>query len=68
MTDDELIAVARVAAAAGGKDALDDARITRHRAQTEVLPTNPADARGVACLLVLINPATGAVVRVVPQL
>jgi hypothetical protein len=67
MTDDELIAVARAAAAARGKDALDDAQIARRGAQAEVLLSDPAYARGGG-LLVVINPATGAVLRVVPQL
>jgi hypothetical protein len=48
MTDDELIAVARAVAAARGKDALDDARITRHGAQAQVLLSDPAYARGAA--------------------
>jgi hypothetical protein len=67
VTDDELIAVARAAAAARGKDALGDARITRHGVQAEVLLSDPAYARGGG-LLVVIDPVTGAVLRVVPQL
>jgi hypothetical protein len=67
MTDDELIAVARAAAATRGKGALDDARITRHGTQAEVLLSDPAYARGGG-LLVVVDPATGAVLRVVPQL
>jgi hypothetical protein len=67
MTDDELIAVARATAAARGKDALDDVRITRHGSHVEVLLSNPAYARGGG-LLVVINPTTGAVLRIVPQL
>jgi hypothetical protein len=67
MTDDELILVARAVAAARGKDPLNDARITRHGAQAEVLLSDPAYARGGG-LLVVIDPATGAVLRVVPQL
>jgi hypothetical protein len=46
MTDDELIAVARAAAAARGRDALDDARITRRGAEAAVLLSDPAYARG----------------------
>jgi hypothetical protein len=67
MTDDELIAVARAAAAARGRDALDDARITRRGAEVEVLLSDPAYARGGG-LLVVVDPATGAVLRVVSQL
>jgi hypothetical protein len=67
MTDDELIAIARTAAAARGKDTLDDARITRHGMQAEVLLSDPAYARGGG-LLVVIDPATGAVLRIVRQL
>jgi hypothetical protein len=67
MTDDELIAVARAAAAARGRDALDDARITRRGAEAAVLLSDSAYARGGG-LLVVIEPASGAVLRVVPQL
>jgi hypothetical protein len=67
MTDDELIAVARAAAAARGRDALRDAQVTRCGAEAEVLLSDPAYARGGG-LLVVIYPATGAVLRVVPQL
>ena len=67
MTDDELIAVARAAAAARGRDALDDVRITRDEAEAAVLLSDPAYARGGG-LLVVIDPATGAVLRVVPQM
>lgn len=67
MTDDELIAVARAAAATWGKNALNDARITRGDAEAEVLLSDPAYARGGG-LLVVIDPATGTVLRVVPQL
>jgi hypothetical protein len=64
MTDDELIAVARTAA---GERGLADARITRCGAEVEVLLSDPAYARGGG-LLVVIDPATGVVLRVVPQL
>jgi hypothetical protein len=67
MTDDELIAVARAAAAARGRDALDDARIMRRGAEAAVLLSDPAYARGGG-LLVVIDPPTGTVLRVVPQL
>jgi hypothetical protein len=67
MTDDELVAVARAVAAGRGKDALNDARITRDEAQAKVLLSDPAYARGGG-LLVVIDPTTGAVLRVVPQL
>ena len=67
MTDDELIAVARATAATRGRVALDDARITHRGAEAAVLLSDPAYARGDG-LLVVIDPATGAVLRVVPQL
>src|SRR4051794_11929080 len=67
MTDDELIAVARAAAVARGRDTLNDARITRYGTEVQVLLSDPAYARGGG-LLVVIDPATGAVQRVVPQL
>ncbi|MEV6493515.1 hypothetical protein AB0M20_33580 [Actinoplanes sp. NPDC051633] len=67
MTDDELIAVARAAAAARGKVALAHAHVTRRGTQAEVLLSDPAYARGGG-LLVIVDPATGAVLRVVPQL
>jgi hypothetical protein len=67
MTDDELIAVARATAAARGRDPLADAQITRSGTEAEVLLSDPAYARGGG-LLVVIDPATGAVLRVVPQL
>lgn len=67
MTDDELIAVALAVAAARGRDGLDDARITRRGAEAVVLLSDPAAARGGG-LLVVIDPATGAVLHVVPQL
>ena len=67
MTDDELIAVARAAAVERGRDTLDDARITHRGSEVAVLLSDPAYARGGG-LLVEIDPATGAVLRVVPQL
>lgn len=67
MTDDELIAVARTVAAARGKGALADAEITHHGTEAEVLLSDPAYARGGG-LLVVIDPATGAVLGVVPQM
>ncbi|GIJ46222.1 hypothetical protein Val02_31080 [Virgisporangium aliadipatigenens] len=67
MTDEELIAIARTTAAARGKGTLADARITRSAAGVEVLLSDPAYARGGG-LLVLLDPTTGAVLRVVPQL
>jgi hypothetical protein len=67
MTDDELVAVALAAAAAGGRDGFDDARITRSGAEAAVLLSDSAYARGGG-LLVVIDPATGAVLRVVRQL
>jgi hypothetical protein len=67
MTDDELIAVARAAAAARGRDALRDSRITHHGTEAEVLLSDPAYARGGG-LLVVIDRTTGTVLRVVPQL
>jgi hypothetical protein len=67
MTDDELVAVARVAAAARGRDGLADARITRDGDEAAVLLSDPAYARGGG-LLVVIDPATATVLRVVRQL
>ncbi|MEU0558103.1 SMI1/KNR4 family protein [Dactylosporangium sp. NPDC006015] len=67
MTDDEIIAAARTAAAARGRNSLADARITRNQAEAEVLLSDPAYARGGG-LLVVIDPVTGTVLRVVPQL
>jgi hypothetical protein len=67
MTDDELIAVARAAADARGRDALDDVRITRCGSESAVLLSNPAYARGGG-LLVVLDPAAGTVLRVVPQM
>jgi hypothetical protein len=67
MTDDELIAVAWAVAAARGQDAFDDARITRRGAEASVLLSCSAYVRGGG-LLVVIDPASGAVLRVVPQL
>jgi hypothetical protein len=67
MTDDELIAVALAVAAARGRDGFDDVRITRSGVEAAVLLSDSAYARGGG-LLVVIDPATGAVLRVVPQL
>ena len=67
MTDDELIAVARAAAAARGRGAPADARVVCRGAEAEVLLSDPAYARGGG-LLVVIDAATGAVLRVVPQM
>lgn len=67
MTDEELIAVAREVADARGRGALPDARVTRRGAEAEVSLSDPAYARGGG-LLVVVDPATGAVRRVVPQL
>jgi hypothetical protein len=67
MTDEELIAVARAVAAARGKGALADARVTHDGAEAEVLLSDPAYARGGG-LLVVVDAATGAVLDVVPQL
>ncbi len=67
MTDDELIAVARAAAAARGRGALADARVVCRGAEAEVLLSDPAYARGGG-LLVIVDPTTGTVLRVVPQL
>jgi hypothetical protein len=67
MTDEELIAVARAVAAARGKGALAEARVTHDGAEAEVLLSDPAYARGGG-LLVVVDVATGAVLDVVPQL
>jgi hypothetical protein len=65
--DDELIAIARAAAAARGRDPLRDATVERGEGEAAVLLSDPAYARGGG-LLVVIDPAGGAVIRVVPQL
>jgi hypothetical protein len=67
MTDDELVAVARAAASARGKDGLADARVTRLDGEAEVLLSDPAYARGGG-LLVVVDLVTGAVLRVARQL
>jgi hypothetical protein len=46
MTDDELIAVALAVAAARGRDAFDDAQITRRGTEAAVLLSDAAYARG----------------------
>jgi hypothetical protein len=66
VTDDELIAVARAAAAERGRYAPDDARITRGGAEAAVLLSGSAYARSVGHLLI-IDPASGGVLPVVPS-
>ncbi|MDG6105048.1 hypothetical protein Daura_33185 [Dactylosporangium aurantiacum] len=67
MTDEELVAVALAAAAVRGRGGFDGSRVTRDGAEAEVLLSNSAYARGGG-LLVVIDPVTGVVLRVVPQL
>lgn len=67
MTDAELIAVARAAAAEQGRPSMMDAEVCARGPAAEVLLSDPRYARGGG-LLVVIDTATGAVLRVVPQL
>lgn len=66
MTDDELIAAARTAAAMHGYRTELDAAVERRTPQSWVLLSDPAYARGGG-VLVIIDPTTGAVVDVIPQ-
>jgi hypothetical protein len=67
MDDDELIAIARAAAVARGRHACRDAEVSRHGSQARVVLSDPAYARGGG-LVVVIDAATGEVIRVVPAL
>jgi hypothetical protein len=67
MSDEELIAIARAAAEMRGYPAELDATVAARTPQARVLLSDPAYARGGG-LLVVVDPRTGAVVQVVPQL
>lgn len=67
MTDAELIAIARTAEAERGRPSTTDAEVCTRGPVSEVLLSDPRYARGGG-LLVVIDTATGTVLRVVPQL
>jgi hypothetical protein len=67
MTDAELIAVARAKAAELGRPPLRDAEVKVDGPVAEVLLGDPRYARGGG-LLVVIDTATGTVLRAIPQL
>ncbi|BCJ50373.1 hypothetical protein Asp14428_18480 [Actinoplanes sp. NBRC 14428] len=67
MTDAELIAIARARAAELGRTSLSDAEVEVLGPEAEVLLRDPRYARGGG-LLVIIETATGTVLRVIPQL
>jgi hypothetical protein len=67
VTDAELIAIARARAAELGRPSLRDAGVEVDGQQAEVLLSDPRYARGGG-LLVVIDTATGTVLRVIPQL
>ncbi|WP_433223240.1 hypothetical protein ACQP00_25615 [Dactylosporangium sp. CS-047395] len=67
MTDAELIAIARAAESGRGRPAALDAEVCTRGPIAEVLLSDPRYARGGG-LLVVIDTATGIVLRVVPQL
>ncbi len=67
MTDAELIAIARATAAETGRPPLRDAVVEVHGPEAEVLLSDPRYARGGG-LLIVIETATGTVLRVTPQL
>ena len=67
MTDAELIAIARAKAADLRRPSLRDAEVEIHGPEAEVLLSDPRYARGGG-LLVVIDTATGDVLRVIPQL
>ena len=67
MTDAELIAIARAKAAELRRPSLRDAAVEVHGPVAEVLLSDPRYARGGG-LLVVIDTATGTVLRVIPQL
>ncbi|MGI5238413.1 hypothetical protein [Dactylosporangium sp. CA-139066] len=67
MDDEELIAIARGVAARRGHGSLVDAQVVRRDGEVAVLLCDPAYARGGG-LLVVVDPATGHVSRVVPAL
>jgi hypothetical protein len=67
VTDVELIALARATESELGRPATRDAEVLVRGPQAEVLLSDPRYARGGG-LLIIIDTATGTVVRVVPQL
>jgi hypothetical protein len=67
LTDEELVALALEVAAARGYRAELDAAVTARAPRARVLVRDPAYARGGG-LLVVIDPDSGVVVDVVPQL
>jgi hypothetical protein len=67
VNDAELVAIARAAAAASGRPPLADADVRVDGPVAEVLLSDPRYARGGG-LLVVIDTATGTVLRMVPQL
>jgi hypothetical protein len=67
VTDAELIAIARAKAAELSRPSLHDAEVEIHGPEAEVLLSDPRYARGGG-LLVVIDTATGNVLRVIPQL
>jgi hypothetical protein len=67
VTDAELIAIARATAAELSRPPLADAEVRIHGPEAEVLLSDPRYARGGG-LLVVIDTATGTVLRVVRQL
>lgn len=67
MTDDEFIAIARRAAEMRGYATDLEAEVAARTPQVRVLLRDPAYARGGG-VVVVIDPTTGAVVQVIPQL
>jgi hypothetical protein len=67
VTDAQLIAVAREAEAKRGRPTLLDAQVCKRGPVAEILLSDPTYARGGG-LLVVVDTATGAVLRVIPQL
>ncbi len=66
-TNEELAEIARTVAVARGYPAWLDATVTVDTSQAHVLLSNPAYARGGG-LLVILDPASGAVLDAIPQL
>ncbi|GAB3853931.1 hypothetical protein ACFPIJ_61550 [Dactylosporangium cerinum] len=67
MTDAELIAIALAVGSERGRPSTQDAKVLTRGPVAEVLLSDPRYARGGG-LLVVIDTATGTVLRVVPQL
>jgi hypothetical protein len=67
LTDEELVAIALDVAVERGYHAELDAAVTARAPLARVLLRDPAYARGGG-LLVVVDPHSGAVVEVVPQL